>query len=347
MRHEVVRMTGPDEASVRVTEAVDVVLAGRRAKAVLTDLAFEASAVEEVVIVVHELASNIVDHAGEGSISIAPQSDGDRCGIEIHAQDSGPGIADVDQAVVDGYSSTGSLGGGLGAVHRMMDEVVINSGGTGGTGVEVIATRGSGTAVSDQGPPPIDVGAATRAMPGHDQNGDAFLIEHGTGRTLVGVIDGLGHGDAAHRAAREAQQYVRSHTAESLEGIFAGVEHACRDTRGVVMLLARFEWAAGTVSLGSVGNVALRLCHATESRHLVAERGVLGGNASAPKIREWDWDPGAVLVLHSDGLTSTWDCDEFALQDERSAPDTARELLRSLSTGDDDATVLVVRGADR
>ena len=344
MLHEVPRMTDSDEASISVTEEADVVLAGRQTKTILADLAFEDSAVEEIVLVVHELASNIVDHAGEGSISIVPRPDGDRCGIEIRTHDSGPGIVDVNQAVVDGYSSTGSLGGGLGAVNRMMDDVVINSSGTDGTGVEIVATRWSGAETPEQGQLPIDVGAATRAMPGYDQNGDAFLIEHETGRTLVGVIDGLGHGEAAHRASREAQQYVRSHTAESLKNIFAGVEGACRDTRGVVMLLARFEWEAGTVTLGSVGNITLRLCHAKESRHLVAERGVLGGNASSPMIREWDWDPDAVMVLHSDGLTSRWDCDEFALRDEGSATAVARELLRSLSKADDDATVLVVKG---
>lgn len=347
MLHEVPRMTDPDETSISVTEEADVVLAGRQAKSILADLAFEESAVEEIVIVVHELASNIVDHAGEGSIGIVPRTDGDRCGIEIRAHDSGPGIADVDRAVVDGYSSTGSLGGGFGAVHRLMDDVVINSGGGDGTGVDVVATRWSGTETPHQSQSPIDVGAATRPMPGYDQNGDAFLIERGTGQTLVGVIDGLGHGEAAHRASRKAKEYVRSHTAESLEDIFAGVEQACRDTRGVVMLLARFEWEAGTVTLGSVGNITLRLCHTSESRHLVAKRGVLGSNASAPLIREWDWDPAAVMVLHSDGLTSRWDCDEFALLDEESATDVARELLRSLSKADDDATALVVKGADQ
>lgn len=347
MLHETSRMTGSDEASMIVAEEADVVLAGRKAKSLLADTQFDESAVEEIVIAVHELASNIVNHAGEGSVAIATCTEQDRSGIEIRAHDSGPGIVDVDQAVVDGYSSTGSLGGGLGAVHRMMDDVVINSNGADGAGVEVVATRWSETAATDQGTPPVDAGAATCAKPGYDQNGDAFLIEHGVGQTLVGVIDGLGHGDAAHTASHEAQQYVCSHTDDSLDDVFAGVEQACRDTRGVVMLLARFDWAAETVTLGSVGNVALRICHSAESRHLVAERGVLGGNASSPVIRKWDWDSDAVMVLHSDGLTSQWNCDEVSLLNGRSATDAARKLLRTLSTGDDDATVLVVKGADR
>lgn len=340
-------MTLPDEETITVGEETDVILAGSRTKALLSELEFEDSAIEEIVLVVHELASNIVKHAKEGTITLAPQNSDERTGIEVRASDSGPGIDDVDKAVVDGYSTADSLGGGLGAVHRLMDDVVINSREEHKTGVQIVATWWNGATSPDQCTPPLEVGAATRAMPGNELNGDAFLIEHGTAQTLVGVIDGLGHGQSANQASRTAKKYVRTHSTQSLADLFAGVEQVCHNTRGVVMLLARFDWDADRVTLGSVGNISVRVCSSPTSPYLVPKRGVLGGNAPTPAIQEWNWDPASVMVVHSDGLTSDWQCEGFEFGDDRSVTDTATELLQSLSTRDDDATVLVVRGTDR
>lgn len=336
-----------DEKTVEVTNEADVLLAARRIKSVLSDLEFDEHATEEVILAVHELTSNIVKHAGEGTITFDTPTTADRSVIRIRARDSGPGIADVDQAIVDGYSTAGSLGGGLGTVHRLMDDVVIDSDGDPGMGVEVVATRASDSSEVTRRHPPLDVGAATRPKPGHEQNGDAFLIEHGRNQSLVGVIDGLGHGQAAHQASTVARQYVRNHTTQTLADLFAGVEDVCRGTRGVVMLLARFDWDAAEMTLGSVGNITMRLCQSSESKHLVTRRGVLGGGAPSPLIKRWAWPTEFVMVIHSDGLSSNWHCDEFSLDEERPVTTTANELLRSLSNYDDDATVLVVRRADR
>ncbi|QLG29877.1 ATP-binding protein (plasmid) [Halorarum halophilum] len=340
-------MTLQDEETIAVGGEADIILAGSRTKALLSKLKFENSAIEEIVLVVHELASNIVKHANEGTITLIPQNLDERTGIEIRASDSGPGIDDVDKAVVDGYSTADSLGGGLGAVHRLMDDVVINSREEQNTGVQIVATWWNRATSPDQSTPPLEVGAATRAMPGHELNGDAFLIEHETTQTLVGVIDGLGHGQLAHQASRTAKQYVRAHSTQSLADLFAGVEQACHKSRGVVMLLARFDWDTDQVTLGSVGNISIRVCNSSTTPYLVPKRGVLGGNAPMPTIQEWNWDPASVIVVHSDGLRSDWQCEEFEFGDDCSVTDTAAELLQSLSTQDDDATVLVVSRADR
>lgn len=340
-------MTRADLAEVPISEEADVVLAGRRAKAVLADLEFDEPAVEEIVLVVHELASNIVKHAGEGTLTIDHSSDAERSGIEIRASDSGPGIADVDKAVVDGYSTAGSLGGGLGTIHRHMDEVVVKSDEAGESGLQVVARRSSGTAPSISRTVPPRVGAVTRPKPGYEQNGDAFLVEHGRDQTLVGVIDGLGHGEEARRASSAAQEYVRRHSSEPIADLFTGVERACRPTRGVVMALARFDWPDDHVTVGSVGNITVRVCHSPDPRHLVTRRGVLGGNAPDPLVADWQWDSTSVMVLHSDGLSSRWDCDQFALREDLSVTEAANEILRTLSKDDDDATVLVVAGVER
>jgi len=74
-----------------------------------------------------ELARNILKYAGKGEIIIAPARNGQRTGVQVTAQDRGPGIEDVAQALADHFSSSGTLGLGLPGVKRMMDEFEIDS----------------------------------------------------------------------------------------------------------------------------------------------------------------------------------------------------------------------------
>lgn len=345
IRREGIDASGPVDR-IRVSDAADVTLAERKAKSVVADVGFDDQAVEEIAIVVRELASNIVKHAFEGSITFRSRSNEDQDGIEIRAEDSGPGISDVDRALTDGYSTAGSLGYGLGAVNRLMDDVVIGSSGDAETGAQIVATRWRSDSSPRITPNPLAIGAATRSKPGLEHNGDTFVIKHWNGSMLGGIVDGLGHGQSAQNAAQRAREYVQSHANQSLTSIFQGVDRACRDTRGVVMALARFDWTNKRVTVGSVGNISVKVFDAPEPLHVVVRRGVLGGNAPAPAITERDWVRSATMVMHSDGVSDRWGSDEFAGLDERSATSTARELLRSFSTDSDDATVLVVKEAE-
>jgi len=88
--------------------------------------------------VVSELASNILKYAGHGVIRVEPLAQDGRSGVCIRAIDQGPGIADVEACMRDGFSTGGTLGLGLPAVRRMMDSVKIHCPEGGGTHVEAI-----------------------------------------------------------------------------------------------------------------------------------------------------------------------------------------------------------------
>jgi len=91
----------------------------------------------EVAIAVSELAANMWQHAGGGSLTIGELRQGARRGLEIVAEDRGPGIVDVEQALEDGYSTGGGLGGGLPAVKRMTDYFEVDSQPGRGTTIKV------------------------------------------------------------------------------------------------------------------------------------------------------------------------------------------------------------------
>ena len=86
---------------------------------------------------ISELANNLVFHTIRGgSITIIPLIKEDKKGIEIIAEDDGPGIPDIDLAMKDGYSTTGGMGSGLGGVNRLMDEF------------EIVSRIGAGTRIT-------------------------------------------------------------------------------------------------------------------------------------------------------------------------------------------------------
>ena len=79
-----------------------------------------------IATAISELARNIVQYAQHGEIVLSVV-EGSRPGIQIVARDQGPGIADLEQAMRDGYSTGGSLGLGLPGAKRLMDEFTIDS----------------------------------------------------------------------------------------------------------------------------------------------------------------------------------------------------------------------------
>jgi serine/threonine-protein kinase RsbT len=88
---------------------------------------------------VSEPANDLAFHAtGGGQMSLTPISAGERLGIEIVAEDDGPGITDIALAMTDGFTTDGGLGGGLPGSRRLMDEFAIVS--TFGQGTKIMAS---------------------------------------------------------------------------------------------------------------------------------------------------------------------------------------------------------------
>ena len=97
--------------------------AGKYAKA----LGFDEQSNRKVVTAVSEIVRNILKYAGSGDLAMRSIEDGHRVGIEVEARDKGPGIEDLDKAMQDHYSSSGTLGLGLPGVKRMMDELTVET----------------------------------------------------------------------------------------------------------------------------------------------------------------------------------------------------------------------------
>lgn len=112
---------------IPVRREADTVRAIMETKRMARSLGFDDYRCQKVSTAVSELVRNIIKYAYWGEVIIAPVIEGKRAGIEIAVRDKGPGIADLECAMADDYSTSGTLGLGLPGVKRLMDEFEISS----------------------------------------------------------------------------------------------------------------------------------------------------------------------------------------------------------------------------
>lgn len=132
-------MTDPSEVVVPIRTDVDVVIARQKIRALVSELRFSGSELTLIATAISEVTRNIVSYAGSGEVVMRLVRRGQRRGITIVARDKGPGIADIEQAMKDGFSTSRGLGLGLPGSKRLMDEFELVS--EVGKGTEITMTK--------------------------------------------------------------------------------------------------------------------------------------------------------------------------------------------------------------
>jgi serine/threonine-protein kinase RsbT len=96
----------------------------------------------KIVTAASELARNMVDYGGGGTLLLEALEEGARKGLQLTFEDRGPGIADIDQALRDGFSSGNGMGLGLGGAKRLSNHFEIHS--VPGNGTRIVIARWKG-----------------------------------------------------------------------------------------------------------------------------------------------------------------------------------------------------------
>lgn len=313
--------------------------------------------VAQVALVITELATNLLKHAGGGQILVELCDDADGAGLEVLALDRGRGMADVGRCMGDGYSTAGSPGTGLGAIARLADDVRIYSRPEAGSAIMVRFLRDAGHSPasgpsgrysvggqgSGRGAHRSLIGAAVAPYPGERVCGDQWSFSESAQVRTLAVADGAGHGIDAARAAGIAVEIFQQHANAPCEEVVERMHRALMPTRGAAIAVARIDDAAKLVRYVGVGNICGVLVTRGGSRHMVSHNGTAGH--VAPRIREFTYDftDDPLLIMHSDGLTSRWDLAAYPGLASQHPSLIAGVLLRDHRRARDDATVVVLR----
>ncbi len=295
---------------------------------------------EKAAIIVTELASNLIKHAGGGSLLAQIVTQGNANGLELISLDKGPGITNLTECFQDGYSTVGSQGQGLGAINRLASFFDIYS--QSGMGTVQLAQLWEQPLASNPPNAQFKVGAVCQPKRGEIACGDAWAVIQQPDRCLLLVADGLGHGPDAATAARQAVQVFEANPNLPPARVLELIHLALRPTRGAAVAVA--EISAGQVKFAGIGNIAGSVISPTkEVRHMVSHNGIAGHEARKFQEFSYLWTYGASLVLHSDGLNTRFRTEAYPGMTVRHPSLMAGILFRDFDRKTDDATVVVVK----
>jgi serine/threonine-protein kinase RsbT len=119
----------------------DVVRARQAVRQAAVDLGFSLVDQTKIVTAASELARNTIIHGGGGGVRVERLRDGRRSGVRLTFEDQGPGIANIEQALRDGFTTGNGLGLGLGGARRLMSDLSISSRPAEGTTIVAVRWR--------------------------------------------------------------------------------------------------------------------------------------------------------------------------------------------------------------
>jgi anti-sigma regulatory factor (Ser/Thr protein kinase) len=314
----------------------------RRTAALLgARLGFDETGCGRIALVVTEAATNLVKHARDGFLILRPLEGKGGGGLEVLALDKGPGMVDLARCLVDGYSTAGTPGTGLGAIGRTAN------------GVDVYSLRGVGTALVarlwekpfSEGPGLFQIGVVSLPVASEQVCGDAWATDLQERRGLFLIADGLGHGPYAAQASREAVRIFRANEHLGPVDLLQTIHAALRSTRGAAVAVAQVDREARSVRYAGLGNIAGTILTAGASQSMVSHNGTAGHEARKFQEFVYPFAPGATLVMHSDGLGSRWNLGTYPELVGKDPGLIAGILYRDFHRRRDDATVLVARPA--
>lgn len=314
---------------------------------------------QAVSTAVSELARNIIKYADSGEILFKTITAGASHGVIVSARDRGPGIADIDAAMCDHFSSSGTLGLGLPGVQRMMDDFTIDS--VPGESTQVSFLKWDNPPLRGKCPLEgyrpgdcadavvecedcMDLDAASHSRPcrGEYVNGDISLIEQRGNLMMLAVIDGLGHGPEAHRVSTAAQDYLRDRWSQDVVATMQGLHNELRGSLGAVAGIAVIDMRNGHTRFVGTGNITYRVFGPRPVR-LLSMAGNLGHQIRSPKEQQHTLSDEDVVLIYSDGIKDRFELEDYPQMRYQSADTITRTVVERFGKPHDDATCVALR----
>ncbi|MGA0559741.1 ATP-binding SpoIIE family protein phosphatase [Larkinella sp. VNQ87] len=305
-------------------------------------LEFNAKKQAELDIIVAEIASNLVKHAGGGEILVRKLEEPAYAGIELISIDNGPGMSDPGRMVADGTSTTNTLGQGLGAIKRLSDKFELYSLKNWGT---ILLAR-----VYTKKPPvpatlpKVEIRPVVVPKPGESECGDGYATKITANGLKLFLGDGLGHGPEASHAVEEAIKTFQLSPETRPTDLLRSMHQAVRKTRGLVGTILQFDFKSRRWTVCGIGNIATRFQGTLFSKSHMAYNGIIGMNIPGTMSdQEVGFENGQLVIMCSDGIKSRWDLSKYPAIVNYDLSILAAALYKDYSRRTDDTSVVVAR----
>ncbi len=316
--------------------------ARRHAAQAVAAMAWNEVDAGRVALVVTELGTNLLRHARKGRLLIAARPQMHE--VEVLSIDEGPGIANLALSMQDGHSSGSTPGTGLGAVRRLASEFDIHSSVPEGTVcvARVREARGRG-AGETPGSQRLQIGAVCLPAPFESVSGDAWAASDAGDSFNVMLVDGLGHGPEANKAAQAATEAFAEAPGREVCAAVQQLHQRLQTTRGGAVCMLSLDTEGERIVWSGAGNIVGRVLSGIFDKTLVTQHGTAGMQIRKPELATMELPPHALVVLHSDGIETRWRAERIRPLLRKDPTLVAAVLLRDHTRHRDDATVVVLR----
>ncbi|WP_097088533.1 MULTISPECIES: ATP-binding protein [unclassified Pseudomonas] len=287
-----------------------------------------------VALVVTELATNLLKHAGQGELHLRALPRAHGAGIEVLSVDRAQGF-DPHACLTDGYSTGGTQGFGLGTISRQAQVFDLYADARGAVLLARVYPRADNA-------PDVRFGVSHHALHNDPACGDTWRLAQNDEFLSALVIDGLGHGEEAEHAARSGAQAFTDAPFGAPQQLLPEIHQAMRGTRGGAVALARFDRRSGHLGFVGIGNISASLQGGERTRGLASLPGIVGEQYRTAVQYDHHIEPRQLLVMHSDGLQTRWRLEDYPGLAARHPAIIATVLHRDFCRARDDATVLVI-----
>lgn len=303
---------------------------------------FSVKRMGELDIIVAELVSNLVKHAGGGQLLVKLIENDGIQGMEIISMDDGMGMTDVSRMVADGISTKNTLGQGLGAMKRLSDFFQVYSLKDWGT---IILIR-----IFDEALPLFKKPARWEAKsvilpkPGETACGDGFFCTHNNDQIKLFLGDGLGHGPEAAKAVLKAGEAFLENEETDAAEMIRHINNSVKKTRGLVGTVALFNLKEKLWQICGIGNIATKLIGPGSVKNYMSYNGIIGLNVpNSLSVQEVPYENGQYLLMCSDGIKSRWDTVKYPAILRYDPTIVAASLVKDYNRNTDDVSVVTCK----
>lgn len=323
-----------------------LILLRSRLRAITQRMGFPERKQENMLLVASEMVSNQLKHAAGCGLIQLWQQPGPV--LDMLALDYGPGIANLERAQRDGYSSVNTLGKGLGSISRLSDDSYIYTQPANASGVKkwngaVFLARfyPPNTVFEGLMPPKFEVGLFSRSLSDDRYNGDRIYMHHDNGKLRWLHLDGLGHGEHAQAATANLGAHLAH--CDTSDALLTAIDRQLKETRGAVAIATEFNLHGRSLNILGVGDMHAHLMDQDEMKNLSFSPGILGKEHKKTLPFRLDYSKNSLIISCSDGIRRNWEASSFNGLFQQHPQMIAYTLGNIMCRISDDQSVCVVR----
>lgn len=305
-----------------------------------TDAGLDKSRVAELDIIVAELTSNLFKYGDNGELLFGIIKNLDTPYIELICIDSGPGMQNPSRMLIDGVSTSNTMGHGLGSIKRLSDTFDIYS--QVGWGTIVLSRIYINEKPAKK--PSIVIYPLVVAKPGETVSGDGIVYKTSKYGIKLMLCDGLGHGPEANKAINEAAVSFRVFPEVSPTETLRFIHNSIKKTRGMVANVVNYDLRAKQWTSAGIGNIAARWLGPGISKNHMSYNGIVGHNIpGSMNDQQYSSQEYNQLILCSDGIKTRWDLNKYPFIQKCDPSVLCAALYKDHARRTDDMSVIIIK----